>query len=490
MKNINLLFALISIMLASPIDAQTVTKVIRQEPYRPQYHYSPIDGWIGDPCGLIYYQNQYHLYTFGRGKAVSNDLVHYQQTENDVLKGDDGSIHYFTGSIAIDKNNTSGLGKNAWIAAYTIFTKATENQAQGISYSNDGNVFQYYKGNPVIDLHSKEFRDPTIFWYEPTSKWIMVVAKAKEKKIKFYESTNLKEWVWLSDFGPAGAQDKVWECPDLFQLNVDGNPNNKKWVMVVSIDWAREQYFIGDFDGKSFKLDNEKYPLYVDKGLDYYASRVFRDYDNTLKKTPSLGWIATWDYAQLVPSSWGKGFWSIPRDLELKTFPEGLRMIQKPEENLKTIREFPVIFTQKIKKGTHKLPQFMPKENVYEVDAVFSTNKPDVFGFNLCVGDGRKVSVSYDTQNDLLTIDRTNCSNVSIEKFARKTSAKVAPENGKLRMHIYVDKSSIELFTNQGKDVFTLLTYPGETQTGIEVFSTGIGTKMNFSAWMLKSVWK
>jgi fructan beta-fructosidase len=490
MKNINLLFALISIMLASSIDAQTVTKVIRQEPYRPQYHYSPIDGWIGDPCGLIYYQDQYHLYTFGRGKAVSKDLVHYQQTADNVLTGDDGTIRYFTGSVAIDKINSAGFGKNAWIAAYTIFTKISENQAQGISYSTDGNSFLYYKDNPVIDLQSKEFRDPTIFWYEPTSKWIMVVAKAKEKKIKFYESTNLKEWVWLSDFGPAGAQDKVWECPDLFQLNVDGNRNNKKWVMVVSIDWAREQYFIGDFDGKSFKLDNEKYPLYVDKGLDYYASRVFRDYDNTLKKTPSLGWIATWDYALLVPSSWGTGFWSIPRDLELKTYPEGLRMIQKPEENLKNLRESPIIFSQKLQKGTHKLSQFMPKENVYELDVVFSTNKLNVFGFNLCVGEGRKVSISYNTQNDTLKIDRTNCSNVSIEKFARKTSAKVSPENGKLRMHIFVDKSSVELFINQGKDVFTLLTYPSETQTGIEVFSKENGTRMNFSAWTLKSVWK
>ncbi|PJJ07845.1 fructan beta-fructosidase [Flavobacterium sp. 1] len=490
MKNINLLSALIFIMLASPIAAQTVAKVIRQEPYRPQYHYSPIDGWIGDPCGLIYYQDQYHLYTFGRGKAVSKDLVHYQQTADNVLTGDDGTISYFTGSVAIDKINSTGFGKNAWIAVYTIFTKISENQSQGISYSTDGNSFQYYKDNPVIDLQSKEFRDPTIFWYKPTSKWIMVVAKAKEKKVKFYESTNLKEWVWLSDFGPAGAQDKVWECPDLFQLNIDGNPNNTKWVMVVSIDWAREQYFIGDFDGKSFKVDDEKYPLYVDKGLDYYASRVFRDYDNTLKKTPSLGWIATWDYALSVPSSWGKGFWSIPRDLELKTYPEGLRMIQKPEENLKDLRVSPVIFSQKLQKGTHKLPQFMPKENVYELDVVFSTKKPNVFGFNLCVGEGRKVSISYNTQNDLLEIDRTNCSNVFIEKFARKTSAKVSSENGKLRMHIFVDKSSVELFINQGKDVFTLLTYPSETQTGIEVFSKENGTRMNFSAWTLKSVWR
>jgi fructan beta-fructosidase len=490
MKLEKLLSVLFAILLITPVLAQEVSRANRQEPYRPQYHYSPLEGWIGDPSGLIYYQGQYHMYTFGRGKAVSNDLVHYQQTADKVMTGDDGTIRYFTGSVAIDKNNSSGFGNNAWIAAYTIFTKETEKQAQGISYSTDGDLFHYYKGNPVIDLESKEFRDPTVFWYEPTSKWIMVVAKAKEKKVKFYESSDLKKWVWLSDFGPAGAQDKVWECPDLFQLNVDNNPNNKKWVMVVSIDWAREQYFIGDFDGKTFKLDDEKYPLYVDQGLDYYASRVFRDYDNTLQNTTTLGWIATWDYALLVPSSWGTGFWSIPRDLELKTYPEGIRMIQKPVENLKALRQSAIHFTQKLEKGTYRLPQFLPSENVYEIDAEFSTNKPNVFGFNLCLGEGRKVSISYDTKNDSLTIDRTNCSNVSIEKFSRKTTAKVTPENGKLRMHIYVDKSSVELFTNDGKEVFTLLTYPGESQTGIEVFSKEDGTRMSFSAWKLKSIWK
>jgi fructan beta-fructosidase len=461
----------------------------RNEPYRPQFHFSPEKGWMGDPSGLIYYNGKYQMFWWG--KATSTDLVYYEQESPKVMTGDDGTIEYFTGSMVVDKKNTAGFGRDAMVAAYTVFNKETKNQSQGISYSTDGLAFNYYNGNPVLDIGSTEFRDPTIFWHEPTSKWIMVVAMALEKKIMFYASDDLKIWTWLSDFGPAGAQEKSWECPDLFQLPVDGDPANKKWVMVVSIDWAHEQYFVGDFDGTTFRLDSKHStePLYADHGLDYYASRTFRDYDNALKSTTSLGWIATWDYALQVPSSWGTGFWSIPRNLELKTYPDGLRLIQKPIANLQQLRTSPVSFVSKLVKGTTKLIKFAPQKNIYEIDATFSTKIPNVFGFNLCVGEGRKVSFSYDTRTEMLSIDRTNCSNVPIEKFARTTSAKVTPLNGKLRLHFYVDKSSIELFTNQGKEVFTLLTYAGETQAGIEIFAENEGTTMNFKAWKLKSIW-
>jgi fructan beta-fructosidase len=460
------------------------------EPYRPQFHFSPEKGWIGDPCGLIYYRGNYQMFWWG--KVTSTDLVYYKQESPKVMTGDDGTISYFTGSVAVDKNNTAVFGKDALIAAYTIFNKATKSQAQGISYSNDGLVFNYFKGNPVLDIGSTEFRDPTVFWNKSTSKWIMVVAKALEKKIKFYSSTDLKNWTWMSDFGSAGATEKAWECPDLFQLPVDGNTNNRKWVLVVSFDWAHEQYFVGDFDGTTFKTDyhQPKTALLVDRGLDFYASRTFRDYDHVLKSTTSIGWIATWDYAALVPSTWGKGFWSIPRDLELKTFPEGIRLIQKPIANLQKLRQSTVTFVTNVQKGTAAITKFDPKENLYELDAVFSTKTGNVFGLNLCVGDGRKVSFSYDTQTETLTIDRTNCSNVPIDKFSRTTSAKVIPVNKEIRMHFYVDKSSIELFTNEGKEVFTLLTYPAENQVGIETFAEKEGTKMTFSAWKLNSIWK
>jgi len=487
MKTIKLLLIT---CLAFLFGLSSVAQQTRNEPYRPQFHFSPEKGWIGDPCGFIYYQNKYQMFWWG--KVTSTDLVHYKQESPKVMIGDDGSIEYFTGSMAVDKNNTAGFGKDAMVAAYTVFNKATKNQAQGISYSNDGLTFNYYKGNPVLDIGSTEFRDPTVFLYAPTSKWIMVVAKALEKKIKFYSSDDLKTWTWLSDFGPAGGQEKAWECPDLFQLPVDGNANNKKWVLVVSYDWAHEQYFVGNFDGTVFKADKNQpeTALLVDQGLDFYASRTFRDYDNTLKSTTSMGWVATWDYAPIVPTSWGKGFWSIPRDYELKTFAEGIRLIQKPIANLQQLRTSAVSFVAKLAKGTSKIVKFEPKENIYEIDASLSTQTPNVFGFNLCVGESRKVSFSYDTRTKMLSIDRTNCSNVPIEKFARTTSAKVVPINGKLRLHFYVDKSSIELFTNEGKEVFTLLTYAGETQAGIETFAQNEGTTMNFKAWKLKSIWK
>lgn len=465
-----------------------------KEKYRPQYHFSPRKGWIGDPCGFIYYQNKYHMYWWG--KVESEDLVHYHQVVPDgdsvrnCMRGAGDNISYFTGSVLIDKKNTAGFGENSYIAAYTAFEKDTKKQAQAISYSRDGLTFDYYQGNPVLDIGSTEFRDPTVFYYEPTGKWIMVVAKALEKKVKIYSSSDLKSWEWMSDFGPAGDQEKSWECPDLFQLCVDGNPLNKKWVMVVSVNWEKEQYFIGDFDGKEFKLmdGHPSYPLYVDSGLDYYASRTFRDYDNTLKHVTTMGWISTWDYAQHVPTHYGQGFWSIPRNLELKSYPEGLRMTQTPVEQLAGLRYDGKSFEHSLAVGTHELPFFCPQTNCYEMEVVFDVSRQNLFGFNLCVGDGRKVVVSYDTESNNLVIDRTHCTDASIPKFSRMAFEKVAPENNRLKMRFFVDKSSIELFVNDGKYVFTLLTYPSENQCGIEVFALREGTAMDFKGWKLKSV--
>lgn len=310
----------------------------------------------------------------------------------------------------------------------------------------------------------------------------MVVAKALEKKIKFYTSPDLKSWTWTGDFGPAGDSEKSWECPDLFQLPVDGDSDKKRWVMVVSVNWAQEQYFIGDFDGTSFKLmeNHPAEPLYVDKGLDFYASRTFQDFDGTLDSKISMGWVATWDYAPVAPSKYGKGFWSIPRNLELKTYKEGVRLVQKPVEQLQTLRHKPASVKRALSVGTQRLPGFVPDENVYELDASFSTDVSNTFGLNLCVGEGRKVVVSYDTDSHNLVIDRTHCSDVQIPKFSRMAYARVEPVDNKIRLHIFVDKSSIEIFANDGKDVFTLLTYPGEAQTGIELLRRRRGRRWSW----------
>ena len=277
---------------------------------------------------------------------------------------------------------------------------------------------------------------------------------------------------------------------------MDGDPSRKKWVLVVSVDWSHEEYFIGDFDGTRFvesksmgdsRSANDA--RYMDLGLDFYASRTFRDYDETLTRTTSLGWVSTWAYANQVPSSWGMGFWSIPRDLALKSYPEGVRLLQTPVGGLKSLRQEPVAFVASLTAGTRVLPKFRPKRNVYEVDATFDTNVPNRFGFDLCVGNGHRVAIRYDSYSQILTIDRTNSSAVPIPGFARQASAPVAPLNNRLRLHIYVDTSSVEVFANEGKEVFTLLTYAGDAQTEIEIFAEHPGTIMRFKGWRLKSIW-
>lgn len=464
------------------------------EPYRPQYHFSPKHAWIGDPSGLIHYQGKYHAYWWG--KSETSDLVHWDEVSPKVMNHDDANISFFTGSVAIDRDNTAGFGAGAFIAAYTSYENDTKKQAQSISWSLDGRQFHWYDNNPVVDLWSTEFRDPTVFWHAGTGRWVMVVAKALEKKVKIYSSADLKTWTWESDFGPAGNSERSWECPDMFPLAVDGDPNHVLWVLLVSINWAQEQYFIGHFDGHRFSLidGHPSAPLYVDRGLDYYASRTFRDYDvpagAVAAAVPTVGWVATWDYAQQQPTKYGKGFWSIARDMRLKTFADGIRLTQTPVDNLGQLRYGHQHIATTLPAGAAPLPKFAPAENTYELDARFSTNVATTLGLNLCCGSGRMAKISYDTRSHYLVVDRTHCAAEPIPGFDRIASAKIETADKELHLRIFVDKSSVEVFTADGRYVFTFQTFPAADQCGIETFALAKGVKADIDAWMLKSIWQ
>jgi fructan beta-fructosidase len=459
------------------------------EPYRPQYHFSAAHGWLGDPDGLIRVDRHYDLYWWGHARSV--DLVHYQEEAALAMHGDAGNIGYFSGSVVVDSADTAGFGAGSRIAIYTIFDKATKNQSQGISYGSDGKGFEFYRGNPVLDIGSTEFRDPNVFWYAPEHRWIMAVALALERKIAFYGSPNLKQWTRLGEFGAAGPAEKAWECPDLVELPVDGDPAHRKWVLIVSVDWTHERYFVGAFDGREFRATAQSTAeaLYVDHGLDYYASRTIRDYDDPRSATLALGWVNTWEYAQAAPSSWGRGFWSIPRELALHTTPDGLRLVQRPYAGLASLRGEVHSFDRRIPRGTHALAGFAPRTNVYEIDASFSTGRRNRVGFNLCVGAGRKLPIIYDTASHRLSIDRTGTADVDIPHFARIASARVDPVDGRVRLRLFVDTSSVEIFANDGREVFTLLTYAGALQTGIETYAQQAGTHLAMQAWNLRSIW-
>ncbi|HEU5429794.1 MAG TPA: GH32 C-terminal domain-containing protein [Actinocrinis sp.] len=263
------------------------------EPYRPQYHFTPAQNWMNDPNGLIYYHGQYNLFfqynpsgsSWGNiewGHAVSTDLVHW--TEQPVAIPQDAGEYVFSGSVVYDKTNSSGLGtalNPPLVAVYTSAQKATGVQRQALAYSLDGGTtWTKYSGNPVLDLGSQNFRDPKVFWNAPGNEWLMVVARSDLHEVYFYSSTDLKQWTYLSEFGPAGATGGVWECPDLYPLPVDGNARDVKWVLVVNINpgsyagGSGAQYFVGTFNGTTFTSDDPA-------GYTPPSGNVFADFEGS-----------------------------------------------------------------------------------------------------------------------------------------------------------------------------------------------------------------
>ena len=459
------------------------------EKYRPQFHYTPAHRWMGDPSGLIKHKGKYMAYNWGA--AESDDLIYWKELNKSAIVDVPKDRATFTGSTVVDKWNKAGYGEDAMVAIFTGFHKESKKQAQDIAISTDGGeIFHYYDRNPVLDIWSTEFRDPTVIYDEKENRWIMVVAKALEKKVAFYCSNNLKDWEWLSDFGPLGDSERSWECPDIFRLPLNGDRNNMKWVLVVSVNWAREQYFIGDFNGREFIPDDpDQYPLYIDSGLDYYASRVFQDYDSKDSPVYTLGWVCTWDYAQTQPSEWGKGIWSIPREYSLQTTPEGIRLFQIPLPALTQLRGRQYQFDKKLPVGLTNLDAIKKMENTYEIEAEFTSDDDNAFGFYLCEGEDRKLVLHYEPQSGILTLDRTNVTDAVIPKFERIAFTKVPMHNNKLLLNIFVDKSTIEVFVNNGAAVMTALTYPSEQQTGVSLYSLGKGNSVKLNAWQLSSIW-
>lgn len=245
-----------------------------QEPFRPQFHFTPERNWMNDPNGMVFADGVFHLFyqynpqgdKWGHmswGHATSRDLVRWEHQP--LALPEKGDIMAFSGSAVVDSNNTAGFGSGALVAIYTGHNEKAKRQDQRLAYSTDGGrTWQEYQGNPVLDIQAADFRDPKVFWHAGSKAWIMVVAMATEKKVRFYSSPDLKKWVQLSEFGPAGAIGGLWECPDLFRLPVDGG--TEKWVLLVNINPGGPaggsgcQYFIGEFDGRTFKLDTAPAP--------------------------------------------------------------------------------------------------------------------------------------------------------------------------------------------------------------------------------------
>lgn len=500
-------FAVTAVLMAATTAASFLSAA-GPEPFRPGYHFSPEKDWINDPNGLFFYNGQFNLYyqlnPFGDepghlswGHALAPDLFHWNELP--VALREENGIMMFSGSAVVDVNNTSGFGKDGKPPIVAFYTgHRTGNQAQNIAYSNDGGrTFTKYAGNPVIDLKLAEFRDPMVFWHKPTNRWIMVVSLAAIHKVQFYASTDLKKWTLLSEFGPAGAKPVPnWECPNFFPLTVTNEKGVSKWVLELGVGsgtpakGSASQYFVGDFDGHTFTNANPAATVkWVDYGADFYAGQTWSDVPPSDGRRILIAWMANWDYGRQLPTHPWRGQMSLPRELSLKTGPDGYFLTQAPVREAEKLRQQHVQLQANSIQAANKALSQHSFGNMLEVIAEFDLGSASNVGVHLRKGQDQQTSVGLDADRKVLYIDRTNSGDVEFApSFAAKHDGPLAPQDGKVRLHIFLDRCSVEVFGNDGRTTLTDLIFPRESGKAIDVYADGGAIKnVRMNIWTLRS---
>lgn len=492
--------------------------------YRPSYHFTPLYGWMNDPNGMVYKDGEYHLYfqynPYGSkwgnmhwGHAVSKDLVHWEHLDPAIARDPVG--HIFSGSSVIDKKNTAGFGKNAIIAIYTN-NSVNHDEVQCIAYSNDnGRTFTKYEGNPVLTPFDglKDFRDPKVFWYEKGKCWYMIVSADKEMRL--YKSKNLKKWNYVSAFGKGiGQQPCQYECPDFFQLPVNGDKKKMKWVMTMNINpgcWfggSATEYFVGDFDGKKFTCPDANEVKWLDWGKDHYATVTF---SNTGDRVLGITWMSNWQYANLTPFKQNRGANGLPRELKLyekngkyyiseDVAPE-VYALRKDTKNVADAS----VSDEKMLAGVAA-----NMEGAFEIEADVTPDANGIAGIEISNNKRERTMIYFDMKQGKVVMDRTESGLSDFGKqsvphdielawdkqlaaegkqparitnsinykndFALATWAPLSLcEDGKKTYHvdIFVDKSSVELFVDGGRIAMTNLVFPVAPYENVKLYTQG-----------------
>lgn len=419
-----------------------------REHFRPLYHHTPVYGWMNDPNGMFYKDGTWHLYyqwnPYGSmwenmtwGHSTSRDLIHWESQPTAIEADWLGAI--FSGSCVTNGNDV-----------VAFYTSAGQSQVQSMAVSKDnGRTFKKYEGNPVITSDKPDFRDPNVFWYESTMRWIMILAVGQEMQI--YSSADLKAWQYESSFGQEyGNHGGVWECPDLFPLKLQ---HSEKWVLICNINpggpfgGSATQYFVGQFDGHKFTCESmPKVTKWLDYGKDHYATVSF--YNAPENRRVVLAWMSNWQYANQVPTLQFRSANSIPRDLGLFQYGEETYLSAVPSKEMLAARG------AKLKKPAEACEIVVDVKG--SADITLSNAK------------GEKVVMRYDAHQQTFTMDRTQSGNVSFsEHFACTTEA---PTYGTIKqLRLFIDHCSIEAFDAEGKMVMTNLVFPSEPYNIIKV---------------------
>ncbi|MGX1163449.1 fructan beta-fructosidase [Arthrobacter sp. SLBN-100] len=457
------------------------------EPFRPQYHYTAEKNMINDPNGLLWYDGEYHLFhqynlhdAIHWGHAVSTDLVHWTHLPPAIFPDRIGQI--YSGTAVVDTANTSGFqqGEEAVMVAAFTYAEHQGPQSQGIAYSNDrGRTWTMYEGNPVIPNPGKpDFRDPKILWHEPTDRWIMVLTAGTH--LDFYTSPDLKTWTFSSEWGRLdGSHGGEWECPDLFELQVEGT-DETRWVLSVSIGRGAPaggsgmQYFVGHFDGVTFRNSNTPdLALWQNYGQDYYAGITWANVPPSDGRRLMIAWADNWMYRFDVPTTPFNGQLSLVHELTLKTFPEGIRLVHSPVAEQDLLRD-PGFTWENIgvPEGRSALPG--PQGECLEIIAEFdlAATSAHLFGIDVRTGSSQLTRIGFDANTREVFVDRHLSGTKPSMYWIGRNSVPFQPAADTLTLRIFVDRSSVEVFVD-GREVISLLILPDAGSTGTGSYSEG-----------------
>ena len=469
-----------------------------REAFRPLYHHTPAYGWMNDPNGMFYLDGTWHLYfqhnpygsTWGNmtwGHSTSTDLVHWHYEGTPIQPDAYGAI--FSGSCVIDTDNTAGFGAGAVIAFYTS-AKSTpwgDSQSQSMAYSTDGGrTFTKYASNPVVTSDQPDFRDPKVFWYAPGKHWVMILAAGQ--KMEIHTSTNLKEWKRESTFGERqGAHGGVWECPDLVELPVEGT-DEKKWVLICNINPGgpfggnAAQYFVGTFDGKRFVNESPTRTKWMDWGKDHYATVTFSHAPGG--RTVALGWMSNWQYQTVLPTKQYRGANTIARDLSLYRRDGELLLRCTPSPEMESARTETIDLPAFRVSDTYEIPSLLPdNKGAYEIELTLRNAGAERIALTLSNAKGENVKMHYDIARRQFVMERSESGLVDFSAdFPAMTIAPTGSLDGTIRLRLFVDRSSIEAFGQNGEFVMTNRVFPSEPYNTL-TFDT---TRGNFRVTGLK----
>ena len=482
-----------------------------EERFRPAYHFTPPTNWMNDPNGLVFHDGEYHLFyqhnprgnLWGHlswGHAISRDLVNWRDLGVAMPERD---VMIFSGSAVIDATNSAGFADHrtpTMVAFYTGHDPRDQSESQYLAYSLDrGRTWIQYDGNPIIERPGAgQFRDPKVFWHEASQRWVMVLVHSGDQRVAIYASENLRTWREVSSFGPGGLTGGPWETPDLFELPVEGG--GSRWVLSIGVTGqaglsagSGVQYFVGSFDGERFVADDGA-PVgavrWVDYGSDFYAPQTWSGIPAEDGRRIWIAWMANTRHAEDIPTSPWRGMMTIPRELSLAERNGRIELVQRPVRELETLRREAVAMeAATIANGENALAAISALGGAMEMEFAFRPAAIGETGLVLNYGANTRLRIGYDARIGHVFVDRSEGGAFDRDSFRARHYAPLDLSDGVVRLRIFLDHSSVEVFADGGARVISDSVFPDGALRTVALYATGEGGELvSLNAWRMAAM--